>query len=51
MLKEELEFEARYYLAHSRKLQQEARELLVKADDLLELSVETWSRAREGAAG
>lgn len=50
-LKEELEFEARYYLSESRKLQNKAKDLLVQADKMLELSVNTWQRAREEEAG
>jgi hypothetical protein len=47
--KESLEFEARYYLAESRRLSQDAMEIFKTADDLLEKAVETWARAKEVA--
>jgi hypothetical protein len=47
MLKDELEFEARYYLSESRRLSKEALTLMHKSDDLLELAVDTWYRAKE----
>lgn len=51
MLTDELEFEARYYLAEGRRLQKEGMQLLHKADDMLEHAVETWQRVREERAG
>ena len=42
-----LEFEARYYLAESKRLQREGMSLIRQADDLLEHAVSAWDRAKE----
>jgi hypothetical protein len=46
-----LEFEARYYLAEARRLQQQGMRLIREADDMLEHAVNTWNRAKEVMAG
>jgi hypothetical protein len=47
--KEELKFEARYYLSEARRLQKESMALMHKADDMFENAVLTWERAKEVA--
>lgn len=49
--KRELEFEARFYLSRSRELQKQGMALIKEADDMLELSIDTWNRAKEVSAG
>jgi hypothetical protein len=49
--KVQLEFEARYYLAEGRRLQKQGMSLIREADDMIELAVTTWKRAREEVAG
>jgi len=44
-----LEFEARYYLAESKRLQKEAMLLMHSSDDMLEHAILTWERAKEVA--
>jgi hypothetical protein len=44
-----LEFEARYYLAEAKRLQRQGMALVHEADDMLELAVSTWERAKEMA--
>lgn len=43
----DLEFEARYYLAESKRLQKEGMSLIHEADTMLEHAISTWSRAKE----
>ena len=45
--KMELEFEARYYLSESRRLQKQAIVMIHEADTMLEHAVSTWNRAKE----
>lgn len=45
--KDDLEFEARYYLAESKRLQKEGMSLIHEADTMLEHAISTWSRAKE----
>lgn len=49
--REHLEFEARFYLAKSRELQKQGMAAIKEADDMLELAVEAWERAKEVRAG
>jgi hypothetical protein len=46
-----LEFEARYYMAEARRLQQQGMRLIRESDDMLEHAVNTWNRAKEVTAG
>jgi hypothetical protein len=45
--KEELEFEARFYLSEAKRLQKEGMALIKEADDMIEHAVETWNRSKE----
>jgi hypothetical protein len=47
--KQELEFEARYYLSEAKRLQRQGMSLIREADDMLEHAVLTWERAKEVA--
>ncbi len=47
--KQELEFEARYYLSEAKRLQRQGMALIREADDMLENAVLTWERAKEVA--
>jgi hypothetical protein len=47
----QLEFEARYYLAESKRLQKQGMSLIHEADTMLEHAVNTWDRAKEVSAG
>lgn len=49
--RQQLEFEARYYLAEARRLQKQGMSLIREADDMLEHAVTTWNRAKEVMAG
>jgi hypothetical protein len=45
--KQELEFEARYYLSEAKRLQRQGMSLIHEADDMIEHAVNTWNRAKE----
>jgi len=49
--KQQLEFEARYYLAEAKRLQREGMRMIHEADDMMEHAVLTWNRAKEVMAG
>lgn len=46
-VRSDLEFEARYYLAESKRLQKEGMSIIYEADTMLEHAISTWSRAKE----
>lgn len=46
---QELQFEARFYLAEARRLRKQGAALLEEADQMLEHAVKTWDRAKEVA--
>ncbi len=45
--KQELEFEARFYLAEAKRLQRQGMSLIHEADDMIENAINTWNRAKE----